>query len=343
MVKEKSMKLLITTQAIDKNDPILGFFHGWVRELAKRAERIDVICLKKGMYDLPPHVHVHSLGKEHDAGYIRYITRLFRYVWKYRGEYDAVFSHMNPHYIVLCGWLWTLLRKRMFFWRNHAQMNVMTRIAAWFATNVFYTSPFACTARYPHAIQMPVGIDTSLFAPNGFKEETRPPYKVLCLGRLSPVKKVEMFVGASAFVSHTYEFHVYGDAPSQDRAYAERIKCSAPNTLFHPAVINTETPSIYRSHDVYVNLTPNGSMDKTVLEAAACCVPVLVANESFRGTLPEFSFLLEATPECLAERIRDLVERPPENLKLELVKTRERIIERHSLHVLADKLIHYMQ
>jgi len=58
------MKLLITTQTIDKNDPILGFFHGWVKEFSKHFEEINVICLKEGEHNLPENVHVYSLGKE---------------------------------------------------------------------------------------------------------------------------------------------------------------------------------------------------------------------------------------------------------------------------------------
>ena len=58
------MRLLICTQAIDKNDPILGFFHRWVIEFAKHFEHISVICLREGTHTLPENVSVYSLGKE---------------------------------------------------------------------------------------------------------------------------------------------------------------------------------------------------------------------------------------------------------------------------------------
>ena len=45
------MKLLVVTQAMDEQDPVLGFFVRWVEELAKRAERIEVICLKEGKHE----------------------------------------------------------------------------------------------------------------------------------------------------------------------------------------------------------------------------------------------------------------------------------------------------
>src|SRR3989344_6741688 len=57
------MRLLIVTQKVDKNDPVLGFFHRWIEKFAKNFERVTVICLGKGEYNLPANVKVLSLGK----------------------------------------------------------------------------------------------------------------------------------------------------------------------------------------------------------------------------------------------------------------------------------------
>jgi hypothetical protein len=62
------MRLLITTQAVDRTHPALGFFHGWLAEFAKHCEHVHVICLQEGQHDLPENVSVHSLGKERGAG-----------------------------------------------------------------------------------------------------------------------------------------------------------------------------------------------------------------------------------------------------------------------------------
>jgi len=60
------MKLLVVTQVVDTEDPVLGFFVRWVEELAKHVESVEVICLREGKHMLPVNVHVHSLGKEHE-------------------------------------------------------------------------------------------------------------------------------------------------------------------------------------------------------------------------------------------------------------------------------------
>src|SRR5580704_11376753 len=97
------MRLLICTQAVDLDDPVLGFFHRWIAELSKRCERVHVICLKEGRHELPANVFVHSLGKEGGRSRVKYLLNFYRYIRELRGEYDAVFVHMNSEYVVLGG------------------------------------------------------------------------------------------------------------------------------------------------------------------------------------------------------------------------------------------------
>ncbi len=63
------MKLLILTQKVDKNDDILGFFHGWIAEFARYCEKVTVVALEVHEYDLPRNVKVLSLGKEKSKGH----------------------------------------------------------------------------------------------------------------------------------------------------------------------------------------------------------------------------------------------------------------------------------
>src|SRR3989344_3937656 len=97
------MKILIVTQKVDKNDPVLGFFHRWIEEFAKHYESLVVICLEKGEYHLPQNVKILSLGKEERISKVRYIVHFYKYIWQERKNYDAVFVHMNQEYIIL-GW-----------------------------------------------------------------------------------------------------------------------------------------------------------------------------------------------------------------------------------------------
>lgn len=159
------MKLLIVTQVVDRNHPILGFFHRWIEEFAKHTETLHVIALQVGEYELPKNVTVHSLGKEEGSGKIERVMRFYKYVWSLGDEYDAVFVHMNPEYVVLAGFWWRMMGKRVSLWYNHTVGSFWLRIAKFLVKRVFHTSPYAFPARYKNAERMPAGIDTELFKP----------------------------------------------------------------------------------------------------------------------------------------------------------------------------------
>jgi len=187
------MKLLIATQAVDQNDPVLGFFHHWIEEFAKRFESIEIICLKEGIHMLPANVHVHSLGKERSrprfAARLVYSVRFLRIAWRLHDDYDAVFVHMNEEYVLIGGLLWRFSRKRIVLWRNFETGTWMTPVACHLANAVCYTSPSSFTVRFPNAVQMPIGIDTNLFKPAEMLSSLR---RVLFFGRLDEIKKVDL-------------------------------------------------------------------------------------------------------------------------------------------------------
>lgn len=289
------MRLLIVTQAVDRRDPVLGFFARWVEELARRVEHVTVICLKTGEYALPNNVHVYSLGKEHGRpalGPTTYVWRFLRLVWLVRRDYDTVFVHMNEEYVLIAGWLWNILGKRVYLWRNHAKGSFKTRIAGTFSQKIFYTSPQSYTASFKNAVQMPVGIDTVFFTPD--PSVARRPRTILFLGRIAPVKKVREFVdmlGALRERGVEFTATIAGGALPRDASYKRAIHATVHEhgldgqVRFVGAISQAEARALYRTHHVYVNLTPSGSMDKTIFEAMACGAVPVVYNDALREIL----------------------------------------------------------
>ena len=274
---KEAMKLLILTQKVDKNDPVLGFFHGWLKEFAHKFEGIIVICLSEGERSLPSNVKVLSLGKEEGASRVKYLWRFYKYIWQERKDYDAVFVHMNQEYVLL-GWeWWWLMRKKIYLWRNHAKGNILTRLAALFSAKVFYTSPQSYTARFKKAVQMPVGVDTDYFKPDPSVE--RIPNSILFLGRISPVKKVLEFVEWFNTLDSKFSATVAGAALPKDKQYEVLVKSIAHDRIRFIGAINQEgARRLYQTHELYVNKTPAGSFDKTIFEALACGMKLKVDN-----------------------------------------------------------------
>lgn len=329
------MKLLIVCQAIDETHPILGFFTRWVAELAKHFEHIEVITLQRGNASLPKNVTVHSLGKESGGGTrALYTFRFLKLLCTLHRRYDTVFVHMNPEYIALAGWnFW--LGKKVALWYNHEVGSVALKLSHGLADSIFHTSPFAYTARYDQAIQMPAGIDTDIFK---LQSVEKMPQSIYFQGRLAPAKRVHVLL--EAFEKLYREGHVKlltlvgpEDAPYialLKKQYEDLIATGA--IVFKGPVPNAETPKLFASHTVSVNLTAAGNFDKTVLESLATGTPCIVSSEAFRGVVPDTHILKAPTTELLYEKLK------------EAQQTSEvPVLRGHSLQELGTRLAYFMR
>ncbi|PIP34230.1 hypothetical protein COX22_00005 [Candidatus Falkowbacteria bacterium CG23_combo_of_CG06-09_8_20_14_all_49_15] len=350
--------LLIITQKVDANDDILGFFHGWLREFAKHWEKITVICLFAGGSDLPANVKVLSLGKEKNNDGRRsstvwqriiYLFRFYRFLWQERKNYDAVFAHMNIEYVLLAGWLWRLLRKKVFLWYNHQTCRWPWYWGARWAEKVFYTSPFSFFSKYPSGRIMPAGIDADLFQPDSFVCPAK--NSILYLGRISPIKNIEILIDAAKVLKaqgQEFKMSIVGSPSAGHENYYEQLKELVDKSnlseaiSFFPGRPIKDLPAIYRQHQIFVNLTNSGSLDKTTLEALACGCLALVSNRSFEQIFPdeyhEYRLFRPGDAVDLAAKLQTLWSISPELLNEIKNEAREIAVRGHGLKVLAKRL-----
>lgn len=344
-------RLLFITQKIDKDDDILGAYHRWIEELSKKVDKINVICLYKGKVELPHSVGVFSLGKERGSGCLIRTVLFYKYIWSLRKNYDAVFVHMNPIYIILGGIFWKLSRKKIFLWYNHPMGNLMAKIGIKLADQVFCTSPYSFSAKFKKTFLMPAGVDTDFFHP--MPEIPKNNRQILYLGRISPIKKIEYLIEAAKILDSQgldFKVLVIGSPGSAavDREYELKLKKAAAGLLsknmieFKPAIPNHKTPEVYNSSSIFINLTPTGSLDKTTLEAMACEAVVLVSNKIFIDLFSEETagrcMFAEGNSSDLSVKIESLLSWPAFQ-KMELGRQfRDIVTERHSLTRLINQL-----
>lgn len=341
------VRLLILTQAVDLNDPTFSFFHRWIVELSRYAERVHVICLKQGTYNMPKNVFVHSLGKEKGRSRLKYIMRLYRYVQGLHGEYDAVFVHQNQEYILLAGFLWLAMRKKIYFWRNHYAGSVLTDIAVLFCARVFCTSRFSYTARYKKTSLMPVGIDTELFRET--EGASRKARSILSIGRIAPSKRLEVLVDACGILKKndvSFSLDIYGDALLSDGAYLALLKQKIQeyycddSVVFHSGVPNNDTVALYNVHEYFVNTAGSGMLDKTIFEAMACGTLLVTSNKNLRGEIDP-ALMVTANAQSVAGRLQELF-LLPEQEKARMRKENHECAKRHDLSVLIPALMKHM-
>lgn len=339
------MRLLFITQAIDECEPVLGFVCNWLRVFAEEFEHISAVCLRKGEYNLPQNVSVFSLEKERGAHRLQCAARFLRYIWRTRREYDAVFVHMNQEYILLAGVLWRLLGKPVALWYNHTAGDIWTKIAMRLASVVFHTSPYSFTAGSPKSVRMPAGIDTKRFA--SVAGVVRTPYSILYLGRIAPIKGVKELVKAAALLrAHRTDFSltICGGALPRDAQYENHVHALAESLVvagqcrFLPAIPNEDAPRVFSEHEVFINLTPAGNYDKTVLEAAACGAIPIVSSPAFRDAFPTELFFEERNPASLADALERVFAVTEERKGEIRMKLRKYVVETHGLNILVKKI-----
>ncbi len=335
------MKLLVFTQKIDINDPVLGFFHSWVKGLSEKADSVTVICLSKGVFEFPSNVTVYSLGKETDPSKFSYLKNLYNYLYVIDGTYDNVFVHMNQEYVILAGLYWKLKGIPVYMWRNHPNGSLLTRLAVSMCKKVFTTSAHSFTAQFKKTVIMPAGIDTKIFKTK--EGVVRKKYSVCMVGRVSPIKHVDMALEAIKILIASgvqTTLSIIGPVLSKDEEYMAGLKkFVADNNLstivyFEPAVTMDKLPEVYSGHEICLNLTDAGSFDKTVIEAASCGTIPLVSNESFSGLLPDAA-ICKPDANSVALSIERIFHA---NEKIHIQKDLEEFVQKQSLESLLEKL-----
>lgn len=321
----------------------------WIEEFAKHLAHVTVICLEEGNHHLPSNVSVHSLGKGEleignwKLGILRrtfYAFRFVQYVWSERRNYDAVFVHMNPEYVLLGGVLWRLFQKQVGFWYTH-QSERFLRSALLFVDHVFTPSKDSFPIQTEKARIVGHGVDTELFLPRA-RSSTGNPSIILSDTRLTPSKHVEQTLELSKEllkrgVAHTIQ--IIGAAITEkDREYEKlllaRVRTERLPVSFIGGVPFRQVPDYYGKADVFINHANVGALNKTVLQAMSMNIKVFTSNESYRGILPDAEILPE-NPDVFADSIQLYLRNPS------LVSYRERILRDHSLQALIPKILNY--
>jgi glycosyltransferase involved in cell wall biosynthesis len=306
-------KMLIITQKVDINDPVLGFFHRWIVEFSKHFDTLLVICLYKGQYSLPNNVRVLSMGKEDGDSRIKYIKNLYKYIWKERNNYDEVFVHMNPIYVLLGVFFWKMNNKDIFLWYTHKNVDLKLRLAEKFVKNIFTASKASFRIKSDKVIVTGHGIDISSFPKKELSNSDN--YNILTLGRISQTKNQLILIRVMKNIldrGFKSRLVIVGDSiTKKDEIYKNLVIKEIDRLKLNDMVsmVGSVKPSdiykYYSKADLFVNLSNTGSMDKTILEAMASQTKILTSNEAFKDILPDDNFTTN-NHEAITEKIINL-------------------------------------
>jgi len=318
-------RIVFVTQAYDQSDPLLGVVGDWVGALARRFDGVDVIAqrapgavgwrlrARDGVG-----VRVATMGKETGTGRLGQFLAMQASLAQALPGARAVFIHMVPRYAVLAAPLARIFRVPVVLWYAHGNVDRALRMAVPLVQRIL--TPTRDSFPIDGAIDPHVrarlacighGIDTARYSPDGLTDPV--PGLVVSAGRLSPVKRHEVVLRELAAITpDRWSLRVVG-APlhSADASYRLRLEAEAGSlgvadrVTLVGAVPFDRMAMEYRSAWVLAHTSRTGSLDKVVLEAAACGVPVVSTAPSSRAVLGPFGDELLATDDrTFGERLR---------------------------------------
>ncbi len=348
------MRLLILTQKVDVNDPILGFFHRWIEEFAKHCEQVTVVCLYEGVHNLPKNAHVFSLGKEQGVSRLKYVINFYRLIIKERRNYDVVFVHMNPVYVVLGGIIWKILCKPVGFWYVHRAKTFSLWLSEKFVNSIFTSGKEGFTVATNKSIYLGHGVDIEKTVRHREYKEERDGYAILCVGRLMPIKNQEIVIRACGILSRSgVQFRctfVGGLVTDEDKEYEENLirlvssEGIEDRVFFKGSIAQGNLFPYYWRSGIHINACPTGGLDKVVIEGMLGGAIPIVENESFRDTLGGYADRLifrHNDVESLAKCIKDLLESDDKEIIRASLEKKAR--ETFDLSILIKKIIHWYE
>ena len=332
------MNLLILTQKVDKNDDNLGFFHRWLEKFAERTNQVFVIANFAGEHSLPANAQIFSLGKEKKFGRVRRYFNFYRYLFKLLSEIDAIFVHMIPAWVILVWPVAFIFQKKIYLWYAHKSITLSLRVADNLATKVFTSSKGGYRLNSKKLVMTGQGIDVAHFEPKNVQKNPAQ-LKFLSVGRISESKNFEFLIDVAEILKNRgldFIFNIVGmPILSLDFSYKKKLenliaeKKLQKNIHFLGVKIYNKMPQIYNSHDILIHASKTGSLDKVVLEAMSCGLPIITTSEAFVGTLD----VLPKEANLMAEKIIQL-KNAGKNLSL-----REIVVQNHNLSDLIKKIM----
>jgi glycosyltransferase involved in cell wall biosynthesis len=349
------MRLLLFNLVTDADDPVLGFGTRWITTLAQQVEAIDVVTMRAGRLDVPANVRVYSVGKEKGYSELRRVGEFYRLLMPLlaNNRYDACFAHMMPLFAVMAAPMLWVKNIPVVLWYAHKSVTPMLRLATLVVDRIITSTRDGFRIQSPKVKMIGQGIEIERFVPTRDRSADDRLFTLLTVGRLSPIKRLELLIEAVALIRQKSPelplcFKIVGGPLGDtDQAYAAKLHQLIAQYHLQDTVVlvgNAPFPEVvtyYQQADCFVNVSETGSIDKAVLEAMSCGVPVIVKQvfaEVLGAELAQ-TWVTDSAPDQVAERIL-LVASMPEPERRQLGEQLRAIVVRdHALEKLCGKII----
>ncbi len=344
------MRLLIFISKFDTEDDLRGFFPRRVEELNKLGVFVTVLTQELGSFNTHHLLDVRVINKNVHSRKFKRLWLVIRETYRLRSQFESILVMMAPTWTVVFSLLSKFLRKKTFLWYAVWKGNWKLRVAEALVDRIFCSVPGSFPFKSKKISVIGQGIDTEEFAMN----EGERPNSILALGRLSRVKKLEVLFRAVALLKKEspeltprLRINVVG-APisAADRIYEDDLgRLTAQLEIsdlvqWYGKIPHSKVSDFYKASDLWVNLTPTGSFDKTILEAMSSGCITLFSNQLVQiGELSKQLTFAENSEQELAEKLRYFLKMDTQSKQKVRNRLREYVKQNHSIETWSRRLI----
>jgi glycosyltransferase involved in cell wall biosynthesis len=352
------VNLLIFNLKTDADDDVLGFTTDWINGLAAHCQRVHVITMSAGRIAVATNADVFSVGKERGYSELRRAVEFYRLLARLLNSerIDACFAHMMPLFAILG---WPLLRMRripIVLWYAHAHVPLMLRLATKLVDRVVASSRSGFQVSTNKLRIIGQGIDVERFCPPPQARTDPDRFVLLTVGRIAPVKRLELLVRALRQLPErlaggrlVVARFVGKPLTERDRDYADQLRQLAAElgvgerVEFVPPFPFPLVDHAYRDADLFVNCSDTDSVDKTVLEAMSTGLPVVTSNAAFADVFEpahaRFCYIKRGDIAELADALRRFIGMEAQSRRAFGLALRETVCRNHSLRQLCTRMI----
>jgi len=268
------------------NHPVLSHQVDIVEKLAPNFRKVVVLTANPGDYKSHSNIFIRSTFWINGRP-LRNLFNLYREFFRVLNSesVDVVFSHMTDVQSALLSPLTKLFRIKHYLWYAHKHKSRYLTFANLFVDGIITSTSGSCPIEGPKTYPVGQGVDSNIF--KFAVHELPKKINFLHVGRFDSSKKIEKIIEFGIELrglGFDFTLTLIG-SPSNEAAnlYSKFILDSYDGNpdlewlIFLPSVRRSELPGLLHFYDVFVHAY-EGSLDKTLIEATLCGLPVITTN-----------------------------------------------------------------
>ena len=328
--------LLVVNFTMDITHPVLSHQIDVVEKLAPNFRKVIVLTANPGDYKSHANISIHSTSWV-SGNPIRNLLSLYCGFFRVINSesVDVVFSHMTDVQSALLSPLTRIFRIKHYLWYAHKHKSRYLAFANFFVDGIITSTAGSCPIGGPKTFPVGQGVDSSVFQ---FKVHDLPKrINFLHVGRFDSSKRIEKIIEFGVelkVLDIDFTLTLIG-SPSNEKAqvYSKYIldkfggKSDMEWLTFLPGVRRGELPGLMHLYDVFVHAY-EGSLDKTLIEATLCGLPVVTTNLEY---LQIFGSWGQGIGPTLKNEFLSLASKGSSDVRLEQIRRRQICSNHHSV------------